>query len=120
VRFFISGDVCREEVIGDPVEIEQAPNEVFAVHRVHVGADPRGPLWAVSHVETGMRIAGGDSIDFAIRLAREAFARKTPEEIAKALRDGRKLLPAIKAKPIGPFVAVYLDAEGRAEKEKAT
>ncbi|BEU21608.1 hypothetical protein [Paraburkholderia sp. 22B1P] len=106
MRFFITGDKAREEVIGEEVVIEQAPNEKFAVHRGHVGAPDSEPIFAVTHVDTGLRVAGGDSIDFAIELARRTFASKTAEEIERAFKAGRERHEeAVRTLPIGPFPA---------------
>jgi len=106
MRFFITGDVAREEVIGEEVLIEQAPSEKFAVHRAHVGAMEHEPIWAVTHVATGLRVAGGDSIDFAIELARQKFASKTAEEIEHAFKAGRERhAEAVRTLPIGPVPA---------------
>lgn len=103
MRFFIVGDVCLEEVIGEPVTIDQAPDEVFAVHRACIGTDDTRGLWTVSHVETGHLCGEGDSIDFAIEIARGRFASKTPDEIRRAFAHARlNKAHAVANKPIGP------------------
>lgn len=90
MRFLIACTTGLEEVIGEPVVIEQCPDEVFAVHRSAIGEPSSMPYYRVSHVETGLAVGAGDSIDFAIRIARETFAEKTAEEIAKRLKKGRQ------------------------------
>jgi hypothetical protein len=75
-----------EEVIGDVIDIPGMPPNSCAVHAV-VNAGPTAPLYAVSHIESGKRVAGGDSIDFAIRLAREGVAKMAPDVVAQTLRE---------------------------------
>ena len=100
MRFLIQTESHCEEVIGEPVVIEQLPEEVFAVHRTHVGASGLMPYWTVSHVETGFAASHGDTIDFAIKLARDKFASKTPAEIRSALATARAKLPEMAKKPV--------------------
>lgn len=100
MRFLIAGSDYREEVIGEPLVIEQAPEETFAVHRTHIGAPSTMPYWTVTHVETGFAASHGDTIDFAIKQAQDRFAAKTPEEIAGAFAKARAMLPEIALKPI--------------------
>jgi hypothetical protein len=100
MRFLIATSSHREEVIGEPVLIEQVPDEQFAVHRTHIGASSFTPYWTVTHVETGFAAAHGDTIDFAIKLARDRFATKTPKEIKVALTKARAMLPEIVLKPV--------------------
>ncbi|WP_116383064.1 hypothetical protein [Cupriavidus taiwanensis] len=85
MRFHISfmnrdtGESYLVEAIGDTVDIPGMPPESCAVHAlVNAGAD--APLYAVSHIESGWRVAGGDSIDFAIQRAREIVARVDAEK----------------------------------------
>jgi hypothetical protein len=113
VRFFISCTDYREEVIGEPVEIEQLPGEIFAVHRSSIESSRHFPFWVVSHVQTGMQVSSGDTIDFAIRLARERFASKTPEQITISLEKGRAILSEKGVMPIksGDDYRVYADDE---------
>ncbi|WP_020201898.1 hypothetical protein [Cupriavidus sp. WS] len=81
-----------EEVIGHTIEIPGMPASSCAVHAlVNNGA---GPVYAVSHVESGWRVAAGDSIDSAIRLARDRVAATNP-----AVRDaGLKKAIALRRK----------------------
>ncbi|MPW17914.1 hypothetical protein GCT13_13440 [Paraburkholderia sp. CNPSo 3157] len=105
MRFFIVGDICLEEVIGEPVEFAEAPGEIYAVHRPHLGATDATCYWHVSHVETGVRLGMGDSINFAIDNARRTLASKTPVQIAEALDAARvRTQEAKKRLPIGPLV----------------
>lgn len=100
MRFLIATSSHREEVIGEPVVIDQVPNELFAVHRTHIGAPSFMPYWTVTHVETGFAASHGDTIDFAIKLARIKFDSKTPEEISAALEKARSMPPEIMATPV--------------------
>ena len=61
------------EVEGEPVDLPNMPAGAFAVHRNPFAGNARDPqpLYCVTHVSTGGKMAGADSIDFAIRLARE-------------------------------------------------
>ena len=104
MRFFIVGDVCLEEVIGEPVTFAEVPGETFAVHRPHIGQPDPTCYWYVSHVETGVRVGMGDSIDFAIEVARRNLASKTAEQINAALESARdRLRDAVKRLPVGPL-----------------
>jgi len=80
----LSGLSYLEEVIGDVVDIPGFPVGSCAVHALVNAGD--APLYAVSHIESGWRVAGGDSIDFAIRLAREIVAKVSPEKRAAVLK----------------------------------
>jgi hypothetical protein len=105
MRFFIAGEICLEEVIGEPVEFAQMPGELFAVHRPHLGEPDPLCYWYVSHVETGAKVGMGDSIDFAIEVAQRAIASKTADEIKAALESARKhMAGAITKLPIGPII----------------
>jgi hypothetical protein len=105
MRFFIVGDVCLEEVIGEPVEFAEAPGEIYAVHRPHIGDTDVICYWHVSHVETGVRLSMGDSIDFAIANGKRILADKTPEQIKAALDAARSRTAEAKTRlPVGPLV----------------
>jgi hypothetical protein len=105
MRFFIAGEICLEEVIGEPVTFPQIPDEVFAVHRPHIGEPDPLCYWYVSHVETGAKVGMGDSIDFAIEVAQRAIASKTADEIKAALETARERIVDARAKlPIGPII----------------
>lgn len=73
------------EVIGDIVDIPGMPPDSCAVHAL-VNL-PAAPFYAVSHIDSGWRVAGGDSIEFAIQQAREVVARVGPETVATALKN---------------------------------
>lgn len=97
IRFMIQADIVLGETIGELFEIEGSA-EKFAVHH----ATPfdyyeNGILFCATHVETGLRIGKGDSIDQAINAARDEWRSKTPEQIEEAIRRGtarRKLVTA--------------------------
>ena len=78
----MSGRVAPEEVIAEPFEIEGS-GESFAVHR-SIGFDwGDGPRWSATHVQTGLSVARGETIDATIEAARLAWSSRTPEEIAE-------------------------------------
>jgi len=88
------GTAWLEEVIGDIIDIPGMPVDSCAVHAM-VNTGPYSPLYAVSHIESGQRVAAGDSIDFAIRLARERAASVDPVKrdagLKKAIAFRRQL-----------------------------
>ncbi len=90
MRLIVSGNLCEEEVIAEPVAIE-GTNEQFGVHRALGGDAIEKGLFAVTHVGTGFAIARGDTIDEAIAAGRAAWASKTPEEIESALTKARAI-----------------------------
>lgn len=106
MRFHISfmnrdtGETYLVEAIGDMVDIPGMPPESCAVHAlVNAGAD--APLYAVSHIESGWRVAGGDSIDFAIQRAHEIVSKVDPHErdaVLKRAMAARRKLEKEKAK----------------------
>ncbi len=103
MRFLITGDVFLEEVIGEAVTIDAIPGESFAVHQPHLSAYELDPLWVVTHVETGMRVGGGESAAAALAAARNNCAERTPEEIAQALASARQRRALANAtKPMRP------------------
>jgi hypothetical protein len=106
MQFWVTGDVFLEEVSGDEVIIEAMRGERFALHRPHSSAYELDPLWLVSHVETGMRVGGGDSIEAALRAAEENCAGRSPEEIELALTHAReRRAKADASKPVAPAQA---------------
>lgn len=86
-----SGNARLEEVIGEVVDIPGMPADSCAVHAIV----SLGPLYAVSHIESGYRIAAGDDIDLAISLARERAANVDPAKrdayLNKAITFRRQL-----------------------------
>lgn len=83
-----------KEVIGDIVEVPGMPPGSCAVHAL-VNSDPSSPLYAVSHIASGWRVAAGDSIDFAIRMACDRAAKVDPAKrdagLQRALTFRRRL-----------------------------
>lgn len=97
MRFFLAGTAAAVEVIGEVVSLPNAGGEVFAVHHAVIPGvtdddDDDAPLFAVSHVETGFRVASGFSIDEAIEAAGARLQSKTPEEIQERLAHARTVL----------------------------
>ncbi|HZZ04612.1 hypothetical protein [Paraburkholderia sp.] len=93
--------LCRDsdgpyavEVEGDPVNLPNMPDGAFAVHPNPFAGDFEQPLFCVSHIATGGKMAGGDSIDFAVSLARKKAKLVSPEMYAteisahQAIADG--------------------------------
>jgi len=91
MRIVVTGDQHDEEVIAEPFEIEGS-GEVFAVHPA-IGGDDRG-AWSATHVDTGLSIARGDTIDEAIAAGRSAWNSKSPAEIAAAKARGAAIRAA--------------------------
>lgn len=88
MRFKLSCEREDIEVIGEEFLIEGTA-EKFAVH----ASVPDCPFdWSATHVETGLRIAVGDTIDDTIASAREKWNEKTPEQIENALQRGREMV----------------------------
>jgi hypothetical protein len=103
VRFKIA---CKRgelfETVGDPVELPNAGGEVFVVHfnplfkndfsDEYVVAVPasESELFRVTHVETGFRVAGGDTIDEAIERATAKLIDKGAAGWQRALRRARE------------------------------
>lgn len=72
------------EVIGDIVEIPGMPADSCAVHAlVNNGASS---AYAVSHIESGQQLATADTIDSAIRLARDRVAATAPRTLNAGLK----------------------------------
>jgi hypothetical protein len=78
MRIKIAGNVCDEEVIAEPFDIEGV-DEKFAVHCAFAGDEYRG-RWVATHVAIGH----ADTIDGAIEAGRKAWAAATPEQITAA------------------------------------
>lgn len=100
MRFLVACKEYREEVIGEPITIDQVPDEAFAVHRTNIGAPSTMPYWTVSHVETGFAVSHGDTIDFAIQQARDRFAAAGPEVIAERFEKARAMQQENQSKPV--------------------
>jgi len=83
----VSGHVAGEEVIAEPFTIEGSA-EKFAVHRSIGDSLNDYERWSATHVETGLSIAYGKTIDDAIARGRLAWLSRTPEEI-KEVKDHR-------------------------------
>jgi hypothetical protein len=83
MRLIISGDHADQLVIAEPFSVAGS-EERFAVHRA-IGLDVKEKgAWSATHVETGFRLASGDTIDDAIAACRLVWASKSPEQIAEA------------------------------------
>lgn len=84
---------CRIEVEGKRIDFPQYKTELFAAH-----ANPfrtRGePTYVVSHVGTGMRLAGGRTEAAAISTARRLIAEKSTEEFWRAIAAARQFIKA--------------------------
>jgi hypothetical protein len=90
MRFMIAGDDMFEETIGEPFEIEGA-DHLFAVHRTHDQCDALWrDVWSASHIETGLVVGWGSSIDGAIAHARERW-KNNLEKVESALSKAREV-----------------------------
>ena len=86
------------ETVGDPVELPNTGGELFVVHfnplfkndfsDEYVGAVPasESELFRVTHVGTGFRVAGGDTIDEAIDGAVRKLIEKGADSFQRALQ----------------------------------
>lgn len=87
MRLYASGDYADVLVIAEAFVIEGSA-EKFGVHR-SFGAVTDMEMWTASHVETGFRVGGGDTLDQAIESARRNWASRTLEQIGAALAVAR-------------------------------
>lgn len=86
----------RIEVDGERIEFPQYATELFAAH-VNPLASTRGePAYMVTHVGTGMRIAGGKTQSAAISTARRLINEKSTEEFWSAVAAARQRIKASK------------------------
>lgn len=99
MRFTIA---CKKgelfETVGDPVELPNTGGELFVVHfnplfkidfsDEYVGLVPssESELFRVTHVGTGFRVAGGDTIDEAIAHATAKLIDKGAASFQRALQ----------------------------------
>jgi hypothetical protein len=65
-------------------------DERFAAHR-SVDSVIDGFAWAVTHISTGFRLAGGFCVQEAIEKARVEWVAKTPGQRAAALEHARSI-----------------------------
>jgi len=85
------------EVQGAPVDLPNMPVGAFAVHpNPFAGPVHRlEPLYCVTHVETGARMAAADSDDFAIGLARRRATLVTPAMYEQGLAAMRAIAATV-------------------------
>lgn len=96
------------ETVGDPVGLPNTGGELFVVHfnpffkndfsDQYLGLVPasESELFRVTHVGTGFRVAGGDTIDEAIARATAKLIDKGAESFQRALQranDERRNAP---------------------------
>lgn len=82
------------EVIGDVVDIPGMPANSCAVHAL-VNMREDQPLYAVSHIESGWRVGGGDSIEYAIERAKAIVSKVDPGARDKRLAEALEVRRAI-------------------------
>jgi acyl-CoA reductase-like NAD-dependent aldehyde dehydrogenase len=85
MRIVLAGLAGDVEVVAEPFEIEGSREE-FGVHPTLKLDVLEHGKWTASHVETGFRVASGDTIDAAISAARETWASMDPKYRAARLR----------------------------------
>ncbi len=84
----------RIEVDGERIAFPQFKTELFAVHP-NPFAGPRSELaYVVSHVGTGMRVAGGKTQLNAISNARQLINNKPTEDFWRAIAAARQFIKA--------------------------
>ncbi|MBU9121796.1 hypothetical protein KTD15_23685 [Burkholderia multivorans] len=84
----------RVEVDGERVDFRQYPTELFAVHVNPFYRAWGAPEYAVTHVGTGMRIAGGNTQHDAIATARQLIKQKSTQEFWSAIAAARQRIKA--------------------------
>jgi hypothetical protein len=97
MRFIITGNRTDSEMIGEQVEIPQAPGQIFAVHP-NVFKDMRDWPFAVTHVESGFRLGIGTTIQGAINNALNKALDTGAERLAAAMDFARDLRNSVKVK----------------------
>lgn len=103
MRFKISckrGEVF--ETVGDPVELPNTGGELFVVHfnplfkngfsdeYLSAVPDSESEMFRVTHVGTGFRVAGGETIDDAIASATAKLIDKGAESFQRALQRAQE------------------------------
>lgn len=91
-RLIVAGTIIDREVICESFTIDGCDDE-FAAHE-SIDADRDNHRWTATHVETGFAVGRGDTIEDAIKTARERWTSKTPEEIAAAKARAYKIKAA--------------------------
>ena len=90
MRITIRGITGPMEVVAEQFSITGC-GEGFAVHMTAPGNFARGDKdFSATHIDTGLRIAQGDTLDDCITAARIIWQSKTPEEIADAISMYKK------------------------------
>lgn len=84
----------RIEVDGERIEFPQYRTELFAAHPNPMAKTRGEPAYVVSHVGTGMRLAGGKTQTAAIATARQLIAEKSTEEFWRAIAAARQFIKA--------------------------
>lgn len=89
-----TGDRNLFDVIGAVVTMPNSCGEQFVVHQNQ--RDTTGHEFKVSHAESGLHIAGGDTIREAIQAASAVMTRHSPQVIAEAIARGMAQLVEVK------------------------
>lgn len=90
-----SGDRFRRiEVDGERLDFRQYPTELFASHANPLASTRGEPTYVVTHVGTGMRVAGGKTQTAAISTARQLINEKPTEEFWQAIAAARQFIKA--------------------------
>jgi hypothetical protein len=95
MRIYISCETADVLVIAEPFAIEGS-SESFGVHRAF-GEKSEWEHWTATHAETGFRVAGGDTLDEAVDMARRTWTSKKPEQIVSTLGKVREICAARRA-----------------------
>ncbi len=91
MRFFTTGKYGQTEVIGELVDLGRPDH--FAVHAQNPFSIVRRGVanFAVSHVESGFIVAGGQCIDEAIENAKQRIAMLTDEMYREGIAAAIKI-----------------------------
>ncbi|VWB82620.1 hypothetical protein BLA13014_03806 [Burkholderia aenigmatica] len=84
----------RIEVDGDRLDFPQYKTELFASHANPLASTRGEPAYVVSHVGTGMRVAGGKTQSAAISAARQLIGEKPTEEFWRSIAAARQFIKA--------------------------
>lgn len=95
MRFIVTGSKSDTEMIGEQVEIPQAPGQIFAVHP-NIFKDRATSPFSVTHVESGFRLGHGATIQGAINNALNKALETGADKLGQALSMARDLRSSVK------------------------
>ncbi|RQY36506.1 hypothetical protein [Burkholderia stagnalis] len=84
----------RIAVDGERVDFPQYKTELFAAHANPFASTKGEPAYVVTHVGTGMRVAGGKTQSAAISVARRLINETSTQEFWRAIAAARQFIKA--------------------------